>query len=144
METKVKNNFPKVMDFKVQGVFSAYNINVKFPEFFGEITSLGGDWGSSYKLQIDPSSTFEITIKSPFSEVENVIHNEIKEIYLKTPFLSADRKTSSYICEIPVTKDGVTLHLSFDEDLNIKAAQMIKNWKDDPHNLQTEILGKVS
>lgn len=144
MESKVRNQFPKEMNFHVKGVFSSYEIQIKFPTQFSEVNSLGGDWGPNFQLKIDPSSLFEIKVKSDCCKDETLINNKIKEIYLKSPFLFSDRKNGCYQCEIPITADGVMLYLSLDRELKINDAQMVKHWEKESSNLQTEILEMVS
>lgn len=144
MSQKLQREFsaklPREMRFQVKGLFSSYEINVKFPKTFKKIISLGGDWGPNFKLQVDPYSLFEIQIKSKSGDKTIFLQNEIKEIFLKTPFLLSDRKDCLYQCEIPISCDGLILHLYFDEELKIKKAQMIKHWKSESSNLRTEIL----
>lgn len=127
MKNKIFESFPIGFSIELKELFNTYQITIEFPSSFSHIECLGGDWGPTYCLEIDPTDLLKITYTTECCEEEVVVVNELKQLYLKSPFLLAHRDESPFVMDIPIKQLNSIIHISFSPNLSINDVLFVDN-----------------
>lgn len=127
MQSIIFGSFPLGFSIELKELFNTYQVTVEFPSSFSHVECLGGDWGPTYRLEIDPNDLLKISYTTGCCEEEVAIGCELKEVYLKSPFLLARQNECPFVMDIPIKKLNSIIHISFSPNLSINDVLFVDN-----------------